>query len=228
MSNRTAGRRWARGKSADESAIPKQGTGKSAARERAGKPAKGEEPVPKEQAQAAKEESRAAKERTKAAKEARKQHAQEVKQRAKGEFGRLSPGNVKKYVGLAKVLGPVAAPYLAQAAAAARAALDHQRARKLGVPVDELGRFTGRGAALHARIAGDQQALRDLRSAQLGDQDEGEVEKFASAAEARLGDLASAVRAAERIPADRRRSVHHAVASELDRVENDMLRRYRV
>jgi hypothetical protein len=217
VSNRTAGRRWARGKAAEESAIPEQGTGGSgsgAAREPAEKPAKAKDPVAKEQ--------------TKAAKEARKQHAQEVKQRAKGEFGRLSPGNVKKYVGLAKVLGPVAAPYLAQAAAAARAALDHQRARKLGVPVDELGRFTGRGAALHARIAGDQQALRDLRSAELGDQDKAEVEKFASAAEARLGDLASAVRAAERIPADRRRSVHHAVASELDRVENDMLRRYRV
>ena len=169
-----------------------------------------------------------AKEQAKAAKEARKQHAAEAKLRAKGEFGRLSPGTVKKYVGLAKVLGPVAAPYLAQAAAAIRAGLDQRRARKLGVPFDQLGQFTGRGAALHARIAGDQQALRDLRTTELDDQDKAEVEKFASTAEARLGELTSAVRAAERIPANRRRSVHHAAAAELDRVENDLLRRYRL
>ena len=216
MSNKTAGRKKPRAKSGDASAIPEQPGPKSelpkSGLQESGSDRPKADPV--------------AKERAKAAKEARKQAAIEAKHRQKGEFGRLSPGSAKKYVGLAKVLGPVAAPYLAQGAAAVRAALDRRRARKLGVPVDELGRFTGRGAALHARIASDQQALRELRSVERSDQERAEVEKFASTAESRLGELTSAVRAAERMPAARRRSVHQAAAAELDRVENDLLRRY--
>lgn len=178
--------------------------------------------------QADKHAKQQAKGTAKSAKEARKQARDEAKVREKGESGRLTPGNAKKLVGVAKIVGPVLAPYAARAAAHARATYDQARARQLGVPVDELGSFTGRGAALHARISGDLQGLRDLRSRtdERSAEDEAAIERFASTAETRLGELTSAIRAAERMPAARRRSVHQAAASELDRVENDLLRRF--
>ena len=198
--------------------------------EKAGKHAEtaGKKAEKKSGKQADKHAKQQAKGTAKSAKEARKQARDEAKVREKGESGRLTPGNAKKLVGVAKIVGPVLAPYAARAAAHARATYDQARARQLGVPVDELGSFTGRGAALHARISGDLQGLRDLRSRtdERSAEDEAAIERFASTAETRLGELTSAIRAAERMPAARRRSVHQAAASELDRVENDLLRRF--
>jgi hypothetical protein len=133
---------------------------------------------------------------------------------------RITPGNVKNIIRVAKVAAPVLAPFVLKAVSAARESLDRMRARRLGVPVDELSRFTGKGAALHARIASDTDALRDLHAS--GDQ---ESASFANAARDRLAKLTSAVGAAERMPAARRRAVHRSVAGELGRLEDDLLRR---
>lgn len=174
--------------------------------------------------QGAKAETKAAKQEAKAADKAAKR---DEKARKKGEHGRFTPGDARKAVGVAKILGPALAPYAWQAFTAARDGYDRARARRLGVPVDDLGRFTGRGAALHARIAGDAEALRDLRT-RTGGRSAAEislVEKFADQAESRLGQLTSAVRAAEHMPAPRRRAAHRAVTGELDRIEADLLQR---
>jgi hypothetical protein len=136
---------------------------------------------------------------------------------------RITPGNVKNVIRVAKIAGPALAPFAMKAASAVRASVDRMRAHHLGVPVDDLAGFTGKGAALHARIAGDADALRDLHAS--GDQ---ETANFASAARDRLRELTSAVHAAERMPAARRRRVHRSVAGELDRLEDDLLRRLRV
>src|SRR3954469_6593088 len=87
------------------------------------------------------------------------------KAKVEGE-ARFTPKRAKNAIAVAKVLGPamipVVAPYAVRAAGVAREAYDRYQARKLGVSVDKLGDYTGRGAALHARIAGLADGCRDL------------------------------------------------------------------
>ncbi|WP_372495377.1 DUF6474 family protein [Saccharopolyspora soli] len=160
------------------------------------------------------------------AKQAKKADKKAAKAMKKGEHGHITPGNAKKVIGVAKVVGPVLAPFAIRAVAAVRDGYDRMRARRLGVPVDQLGSFTGKGAALHARIAGDANALRDLR-AQSADGAEAKLaaEQYAERTAARLEQLTSAVRAAERMPAQRRKSAHRAVNAELGRIEGELLTR---
>ena len=85
-----------------------------------------------------------------------------------------------------------------------------------------LGEFTGRGAALHARISGLTEGLADLeKSAKATD---GDV-KFANDSQATLEQLAASVRASERMPTPRRKATARAVAGELDQLEGQLLHR---
>lgn len=139
---------------------------------------------------------------------------------------RLTPAKAKNMVGVAKVLGPavlpVVAPYALRAAAAARDGLDHYRARRLGVDVERLADYTGKGGALHARIVGADQSLAELENT---DRVSAADREFAGRGRETLTKLAAAVRAAERMPVARRRAAHRAVAAELDPIEQGLLRR---
>ncbi|HWD05072.1 MAG TPA: DUF6474 family protein [Amycolatopsis sp.] len=148
--------------------------------------------------------------------------------KAKKDAGeaRITPKKAKNAIAVAKVLGPavlpIVAPYAVRAAGAAREAYDRYQARKLGVAVDRLGEFTGRGAGLHARIAGLAQGLSELKqSTKAGDADQ----KFATTTQGTLEQLSATVRAAERMPTTRRKAAHRAVASELDALEEQLLHR---
>jgi hypothetical protein len=163
----------------------------------------------------------------KAAKALLKADKQTAKAIKKGEFGTVTPGNAKKIVGIAKIVGPLLLPFALRAVSTVRESYDRSRARKLGVPADDLGKFTGHGASLHARIAGDSVALRDLREQSTGEE-RGHARTYADQAEARLAQLTSAVRAAERMPSPRRRSAHRAVDQELSRIESELLTRFGV
>ncbi|HEX3647671.1 MAG TPA: DUF6474 family protein [Pseudonocardiaceae bacterium] len=141
-----------------------------------------------------------------------------------GDGVRLTPSSAKNLVGVAKVIGPavvpVVAPYVLRAASVARDGLDRYRARRLGVDVEHLARYSGRGGALQARIAGADQSLAELESRQdATDADR----QFAERGRATLIKLAAAVRAAERMPTARRRAAHRSVAVELDPVERGLL-----
>ncbi|MBB5854204.1 DUF6474 family protein [Amycolatopsis umgeniensis] len=140
--------------------------------------------------------------------------------------GRITPKKAKNAVAVAKVLGPavlpVIAPYAVRAAGAARELYDRYQAKKLGVAVDQLGEFSGRGAALHARIAGLTQGLAELKkSAKATDADV----SFAKDTQGTLEQLSATVRASERMPAARRKAAHRAVAGELDQLEGKLLHR---
>ncbi|MEV0677038.1 DUF6474 family protein [Actinosynnema sp. NPDC050436] len=139
-----------------------------------------------------------------------------ARERSKG----FTPGRAKNLVGVAKVVAPalipVVAPLAARAAAAVSDRYDRYRARRLGVPVDELSRYSGHGARLHARIAGFAQALEDVR---------GQDREYAEATGARLAQLTAAVRASERMPAPRRKAAHRAVGADLDALEAELLKR---
>lgn len=169
--------------------------------------------------------TRGSRKAVKAAKKADKKAAKAIE---KGEHGRITPGNAKKIIGVAKVVGPVIAPFAIHAVAVARERYERMRAHRLGVPVDQLGSFTGRGAALHARIAGDGEALRELREQSASGEEAAVAEQYAERTATRLAQLTSAVRAAERMPAQRRKSAHRAVDAELGRIEDDLLSRFGV
>ncbi|GAA2334202.1 hypothetical protein GCM10009854_07250 [Saccharopolyspora halophila] len=164
----------------------------------------------------------------KTAKALKKADKKTAKAISKGEHGRITPSNAKKAIGIAKIAGPVLAPFALKAARSARERVDRSRARKLGVPVEELGRYTGRGAALHARIAGDTNALQDLRDQAPDSETQLIAERYAKKTEQRLTQLTSAVRAAERMPAQRRKSTHRSVDNELDHIESELLDKFGV
>lgn len=135
---------------------------------------------------------------------------------------RLTSGNVKRMIAVAKVVGPVVAPFAIKASGYARHRWDVARARRLGVPVEQLPSFSGRGAALHARLASLAASLYELAQRR---QDDIETTEYVDLTERRLADLAAAVRVAESMPAARRRAAHQAVARELDEVEAKLLAR---
>jgi len=138
---------------------------------------------------------------------------------------RITPGNAKRAIAVSKVLAPALIPVVMRAVALARGAWDERKARRLGVPATELNNFTGKGGALHARIARVGVTLAELQATtgNSGGPRAEEVNAFVAETAPRLLDLAAAVRAAELMPAERRRGAHRAVAAELDRVEPRLL-----
>ncbi|KAA9166767.1 hypothetical protein FPZ12_000720 [Amycolatopsis acidicola] len=146
--------------------------------------------------------------------------------RKKAEDQGLTPKKARNYVSVAKIVvpavAPVVLPFAVRAAGAAREAYDRYQARRLGVPVDRLSEFTGRGASLLARIAGVSEALAELRKSERATKEDTE---FADNAHGTLEQLTAAVHAAERMPASRRKAAHQAVASELSSLESQLLHR---
>jgi hypothetical protein len=136
--------------------------------------------------------------------------------------GRINPAKVKRFLGVTRILAPVLAPFVYRGVTAARQALDTQRAKQLGVPLAELGQFTGYGAKLSARIAGAERSTAEVLADKPGNK---EVQQFGDAIKTRLSELSTAVRAAERMAPARRRSAHTAINNELDGIEADLLAR---
>lgn len=142
-----------------------------------------------------------------------------LKAAAKAERDPFSVGQVKKYIGVARILVPVLAPLAYRGATFVRGQLDNRKAHQLGIGVEQLGEYTGHGARLHARIANTEAALD-----KVGDNN-GEADKFVAATRNRLEALTAAVRTADQMPAQRRRAVHNSIATELTGIESDVLAR---
>jgi Family of unknown function (DUF6474) len=135
----------------------------------------------------------------------------------------MTPARAKRMIGVGRAVLPLLAPYALAAAGIARARWDAYQAARLGVTPDRLNAYTGRGGALHARIdrlAESLNALDDDTEAYATTA----ARRFAVETRPRLADLAVAVRAAEQMPAQRRRTAQKAVGNELDRIELALLR----
>jgi len=128
---------------------------------------------------------------------------------------------VGTYLSIARVVGPVVAPFAYRAASAVRGQVDGARARKIGVGVEQLSEFTGHGAALSAQIAGLEPALDEL----VRVRSDAESAAFRERTVARLAELSTAVHAAERMPTARRKAAHRSVAADLDRMDAELLGR---
>ncbi|RDI61638.1 DUF6474 family protein [Nocardia pseudobrasiliensis] len=134
----------------------------------------------------------------------------------------LSAGQVKKYLGVARVLVPVLAPLAYRAATFIRGQIDTRRAHRLGIGLEQLSDFSGHGGRLQARIAGVEATLAELENRAGADAD---AKKFIAATRDRLDSLNAAVRTAEQMPAARRRAVHASISTELSGIEADLLAR---
>ncbi|OBH77812.1 hypothetical protein A5681_00490 [Mycobacterium scrofulaceum] len=134
----------------------------------------------------------------------------------------FSPTRIRRVLTVSRLLAPILTPVIYRAAVSARALIDQRRADQLGIPLAQIGRFSGHGAQLSARIAGAERSLRTVQDKKPKD---AETRQFASAITERLTDLSAAVTAAENMPATRRRAAHAAISAQLDGIEADLMAR---
>lgn len=146
----------------------------------------------------------------------------EAQLKAAREGKLLSPTRIRRVLTVSRLLAPILTPLIYRAAMAARALIDQRRADQLGIPLAQIGQFSGRGAEFSARIAGSEKSLRLVQDKKPKD---AETKQFVSAITERLTDLSAAVTAAENMPAARRRAAHSAISSQLDGIEADLMAR---
>ena len=134
----------------------------------------------------------------------------------------LSPSRVRRTLTVSRLLAPILVPVIYRAATSARGAFDELRADRLGVPLTDLGQFSGMGGRLSARISGAENSLRQIAAAKPKDT---ETKQFVSAMTERLTALSAAVTAAESMPGPRRRAAHASIEQQLDGIEADLMAR---
>jgi hypothetical protein len=146
----------------------------------------------------------------------------ETQLKAAREGKLLSPTRIRRMLTVSRLLAPIMVPLFYRAAIAARGVLDERRADRLGVPLSQIGQFSGNGAQLSARIAGAEHSLRLVAEKKPKD---AETKQFVAAITDRLRDLSAAVTAAENMPTSRRRAAHAAIAEQLDGIDADLMAR---
>jgi len=146
----------------------------------------------------------------------------EAELKAAREGKLLSPTRIRRVLTVSRLLAPILTPLIYRAAMAARAIIDQRRADQLGIPLAQVGQFSGHGAQLSARIAGSERSLRVVQEKKPKD---AETRQFVAAITERLTDLSAAVTATENMPTARRRAAHDAISSQLDGVEADLMAR---
>ena len=157
----------------------------------------------------------------KAGKAANKSTKAAEKAAPKGFIGTLTdPKSAKRALAVAKIAGPVVAPFALKAATTTRGYLDDRRAIKLGVTADEVAAYRGPTGPAGARIAGLRTSIDELRRRRTTDL---QVVRFADVAKARLADLNTAVQTSASMPASHRRGTLAAVGKELNQIEADLM-----
>lgn len=146
----------------------------------------------------------------------------ETQLKAAREGKLFSPSRIRRMLTVTRLLAPIVVPVLYRGAIAARGYADQRRADKLGIPLSQVGQFSGHGAQLSARIAGAEQSLRMVAERKPKD---AETKQFVVAITERLGELSAAVAAAEHMPTARRRSSHAAIERQLDGIDADLMAR---
>jgi hypothetical protein len=134
----------------------------------------------------------------------------------------LSPTRIRRVLTVSRLLAPILTPLIYRGATTLRALIDQRRADQLGIPLAQIGQFSGHGAQLSARVAGAEKSLRLVADKKPKD---AETRQFVSAISERLSDLSAAVTAAENMPAARRRAAHSAISAQLDGIEADLMAR---
>ena len=132
----------------------------------------------------------------------------------------LAPGRIRRTLTASRLLAPVVVPIAYRAAMAARGVIDERRADRLGIPLTQLGQFSGQGGRLSARISGAEQSLRQVAERNPKD---AETRQFVAAVTDRLSALAAAVTAAENMPGPSRRTAQASIGEQLDGIDADIM-----
>lgn len=146
----------------------------------------------------------------------------EAQLKAAREGKLLSPTRIRRALTVSRLLAPIVVPVAYRAAITARGVIDERRADRLGVPLSQLGQFSGQGGQLSARIAGAENSLRLVAEKKSKD---AETKQFVAAMTERLNALSAAIPAAENMPGPRRRDAHAAIAQQLDGIDADLMAR---
>lgn len=146
----------------------------------------------------------------------------ETELKAAREGKLFSPARIRRALTVSRLLAPIVVPLAYRGAMAARGFLDQRKADRLGVPISQLGQFSGHGAQLSARIAGSEQTLRLVAEKKPKD---AETKQFVAAMTDRLTDLSAAVTAAEKMPTTNRRAAHDSIGQQLDGIDADLMAR---
>lgn len=160
----------------------------------------------------------------KTAKQVRKADNKELKNRRKHEekmaktaleqikAGNFNSSNVTRYVGAARVVLPALMPLLYRGITQLQQSTENKQAQHSAIPVQEMAKHTGDGAAQKARI----ELLRD-------EVDHDSVPKgFAKDVKERLDQLSAAVNNTRTMNADQTRNALQAASRELDLVEKQI------
>ncbi len=107
----------------------------------------------------------------------------ETQLKAAQEGRLLSPTRIRRILTVSRLLAPVVVPILYRAAIAARGVVDQRKADRLGIPLSQIGQFSGAGGALSARIAGAEQSLSKVAEVKPKD---AETKQFVAAMNDRL------------------------------------------
>jgi uncharacterized protein DUF6474 len=134
----------------------------------------------------------------------------------------LSPSRIRRVLTVSRLLAPVVVPVVYRAAIAARGIVDQRKADRLGIPLSQLGQFSGAGGSLSARIAGAEHSLRQVAEKKPKD---AETKQFVAAISERLKDLSAAVTAGENMPSTRRKAAHAAITEQLNGIDADLMAR---
>lgn len=130
------------------------------------------------------------------------------------------PKTLRRLLLAAKVIGPAVAAGAMKASTEVRGVLDDRRARRLGVPVDEVAAYKGPTGAVQARITGLRKALGDLATRRGSD---AKVVRFTGSGASRLDELSAATTATLSMPPDTRRSSLRAVSADLDQLDAELM-----
>ncbi|KJX75900.1 DUF6474 family protein [Mycobacterium lepromatosis] len=144
----------------------------------------------------------------------------EAELKAAKEGKLLSPTRIRRMLTVSRLLAPIVMPLIYRTAIAARALIDKRRADRLGIPLAQIGQFSGPSARLAARIARSEQSVLVVQKKKPKD---AATKQFVSTITERLIDLSAAVAAVENMPVTRRRAAHSAISSQLDSIEADLI-----
>src|SRR5271156_2477507 len=142
--------------------------------------------------------------------------------KAQREGALLSPTRIRRLLTVSRLLAPIVVPLVSRVAMAAGGLIDQRRADQLGVPLAQIGQYSGHGGQLSARIAGAEQSLRSVQDNKPQD---AETRQFVTAISERLPDLAAALTAAQNKPPTRPRGAPAAISRQLDVIDADPMAR---
>jgi Family of unknown function (DUF6474) len=130
------------------------------------------------------------------------------------------PKTLRRLLLAAKVVGPVVAAGALKTSTGVRGVLDDRRARQLGVPIEDVAAYKGPAGTVQARITGLTSAVNELRQRRGADQ---RVNRFATTASARLGELSAAATATLSMPSPTRRAAIRAIGADLDQLDAELM-----